>query len=689
MPQPYAEILTTPARATDAAGAAYANATWTFTESDTTSPLPVYAAPDLASALPNPLVADAGGKFPPAWFDPAKSYRGICKDASGTIVLHDIDPINPALWATLGAGSGADRVGFLQTGTGAATRTVAAKLANAPIDVEDFGAIGTVDDTAVFQAAYDAAAAAGRPLRLPVGWFAVSGLVFHSLITVRGAGTNSTWFYPTADGQSVVTVNNTGAADSDRSAKWSIGDFAIDLSANSNCIGLSTQRLTRTVFERIRVIGDESPSFTGNNTAWRSVGDQYCSAREIGLERCSRGLVLTNHVTAGGGNNNHFDSLMVNACQVNVMLFRSSPYPFGYNQFTNMSLQASGHCSLYLSEVSNCTFTQFTPEGDFATQATRVIEGQTVKRGLIHADNLTNARFDGYSHVSNNALMRITANNKSALVFVNSDGAAINTEVDASSSISWEGRWGNGSTFRNTRISVSAMNQSRSLQAWYPASSQIDPAFPNEGALPVSVPVHQLFSATSRLVSDPQTAFARELTYLAQAGTFNTNAALIRVAATEFNPNDTMWAALLIKADRDTQIGFMFAQSSVSGTIDLKANQWTRLIVSNHNVSGQTRFGSISLWPVAADQPVLRVAQPIGLRNPTAQQTRLMSEEHRFNPNDPAGHVLRMAAAPTTGSWTQGTVILHSAPAAGGVPGWVCTAAGTPGTWKAMAALAA
>jgi hypothetical protein len=51
-------------------------------------------------------------------------------------------------------------------------------------------------------------------------------------------------------------------------------------------------------------------------------------------------------------------------------------------------------------------------------------------------------------------------------------------------------------------------------------------------------------------------------------------------------------------------------------------------------------------------------------------------------------------AAPTTGSYKQGDVIRHSAPSeagAGGskyvVIGFVCTASGTPGTWKEMRVL--
>ena len=50
--------------------------------------------------------------------------------------------------------------------------------------------------------------------------------------------------------------------------------------------------------------------------------------------------------------------------------------------------------------------------------------------------------------------------------------------------------------------------------------------------------------------------------------------------------------------------------------------------------------------------------------------------------------------APTTGAWQQGDQIRNSAPAeAGGagskyvIVGWICTAAGTPGTWKEMRCL--
>jgi hypothetical protein len=47
------------------------------------------------------------------------------------------------------------------------------------------------------------------------------------------------------------------------------------------------------------------------------------------------------------------------------------------------------------------------------------------------------------------------------------------------------------------------------------------------------------------------------------------------------------------------------------------------------------------------------------------------------------------SAEPVSGTWEQADVVKNRTPAAGGIPGWVCTTAGTPGTWKAMANLAA
>lgn len=51
----------------------------------------------------------------------------------------------------------------------------------------------------------------------------------------------------------------------------------------------------------------------------------------------------------------------------------------------------------------------------------------------------------------------------------------------------------------------------------------------------------------------------------------------------------------------------------------------------------------------------------------------------------PAGNQISFAAAaPTVGTYKIGDVVINTTPTAGGAALWVCTTAGTPGTWKAV-----
>ena len=53
-----------------------------------------------------------------------------------------------------------------------------------------------------------------------------------------------------------------------------------------------------------------------------------------------------------------------------------------------------------------------------------------------------------------------------------------------------------------------------------------------------------------------------------------------------------------------------------------------------------------------------------------------------INPDLSAGRsTLFLAAAPTAGAWRAGDIVKNAAPSVGNPKGWVCTVAGTPGTW--------
>lgn len=44
-------------------------------------------------------------------------------------------------------------------------------------------------------------------------------------------------------------------------------------------------------------------------------------------------------------------------------------------------------------------------------------------------------------------------------------------------------------------------------------------------------------------------------------------------------------------------------------------------------------------------------------------------------------------AAPASGAWAPGDIVWNASPAAGGFAGWICTAGGSPGTWKTFGAI--
>jgi len=117
-----AELFTDASRALDGNASPYAGAKWYFYTTGTLTPQNVYADADLNTSLGAVVTADDGGKFVPIYFDASLKYRGICQNSTGSVTLHDIDPINPAVFAELQSATGASNVGYRLT-AGANLRT--------------------------------------------------------------------------------------------------------------------------------------------------------------------------------------------------------------------------------------------------------------------------------------------------------------------------------------------------------------------------------------------------------------------------------------------------------------------------------------------------------------------------------------------------------------------------------------
>lgn len=113
-----AEILADASRALDANANPLSGAKWYFYATGTTTPQAVYTTAALTTTHSNPVVADAGGKFAPIYFDASLQYRGVLKSADGATTINDIDPINASLMSQLSStssGKGLSLVGLDQT----------------------------------------------------------------------------------------------------------------------------------------------------------------------------------------------------------------------------------------------------------------------------------------------------------------------------------------------------------------------------------------------------------------------------------------------------------------------------------------------------------------------------------------------------------------------------------------------
>lgn len=183
----------------------------------TTTPVTVYTTSALSTAQANPVVANSSGQFPDVWIEAGTAaspslYTVSITGPNGESIANPsvFDDYSPSLnyasdvtsyWRALlltasqsafltALGNIASSfINVVQSGTGAATRTLQAWFREREVSVKDFGALGdgTTNDTAAVQAAY---AAGHYHLYFPPGTYRLGqvGLLGAGGMKIRGAG---------------------------------------------------------------------------------------------------------------------------------------------------------------------------------------------------------------------------------------------------------------------------------------------------------------------------------------------------------------------------------------------------------------------------------------------------------------------------------------------------------------------
>lgn len=121
--------------------------------------------------------------------------------------------------------------------------------------------------------------------------------------------------------------------------------------------------------------------------------------------------------------------------------------------------------------------------------------------------------------------------------------------------------------------------------------------------------------------------------------------------------------------------------------------KWQRIVIairatSTANIYAQLRANGTT--GVYAFGPQLEEWLPTSGRfGPSGYVRSSTGISYQMNPTPMQKNQIWGTATPTVGTYTQGDIIWNLDAAAAGPPGWVCTVSGSPGTWKAMANLAA
>ena len=95
--------------------------------------------------------------------------------------------------------------------------------------------------------------------------------------------------------------------------------------------------------------------------------------------------------------------------------------------------------------------------------------------------------------------------------------------------------------------------------------------------------------------------------------------------------------------------------------------------------------GTTTLRLYNRSSPNVSSKTTVAVRFPSGAEQIIAAEPE--NGSDP-GRITWGTTAPSAGTWAVGDVCFNKTPASLGTPGWVCTTAGTPGTWSTMASLA-
>lgn len=542
--------------------------------------------------------------------------------------------------------SGSANVGFLQSGAGAVARSVQAKLRDT-VSVKDFGATGdgTTDDTAAIQQA--ATAAAGGALYFPAGTYIGADISLPGGMLIFGPGVLKTRAQASLEFKPYFRLTAADVAfdgltfDGNKAAQ-----FADSPSDSWNTGANNTGKANRSA-----IYGDNSGTgYTIKNVSVRGCKfvDQWSAS--VALRNVS-GVILDGNTFEDC----YFECGLIYASGAT----RNTGAVISNNRCVNIG---SGHASV---NANAFVLTNF----DGAVVANNFVA--TVERNFLKMENCTRVS------VSGNVLDTNTAPGFNCLQ--GQSGAQHISVV--------------GNVFRNVQKGI--YFQTGTISDIVISNNVIEGGVAESG---VADGIAVVDASGVVISGNTINGVKRHGIYVANTSSLAIRGNRITPAATF---TGTQACGILISATSsqseisigENMIDAGFLSGSSAGPLAVETSATiTRLSITgnivNTRTNAQSDRGIRVMVGVYVDAIVSGNVTP-GIIECASTVTLLNNVCGRAIPSSSGSRTLAPgSAAPTSGQHYVGEIQYHSAPAAGGNIGWVCTSGGTPGTWKTFGAIA-
>lgn len=614
----------------------------------TTTPLTTYTSRTGLTANTNPIVLDAYGRTPEqVWSTEGLLYKYVVA-LSNDVVVRTWDNIGGSvvasdLAASLAASSGSSLVGFLSAGTGAVATTVQTKLRES-VSVKDFGAVGDgiTDDSVAIQLA--ATAATGKTLYFPSGTYIGTNISLPANIFVTGNATLKLKVQASLTFQPFFRLTGANVKfdvlifDGNKALQPANG-FSDSWDTGANGTGKSNRSM---------IYGDNyNTGYSISNILVTTCEFRNVYGASIALRDVSNVLV----------DGNYFYDSNFEGCFFYQQVGGNQDARIVNNKFYNLS---SGDATVNANCIVCSGYNEVIIANNWAN---------TFERNLVKLEGCNNAIVDA-NQISNNTL-----NNFNCLQV-----AAGGTNIVISNNVIKNVKYGiliETGTIENINISNNIFDTVGSASSVRDAIAVISATNVNVTGNVIKNSYRygvQVTNCVNVVLSENAVSNATNANY--ESYKIGSCTGSIIFLGNTSNGKQSSNDGILNISGSSTISALSIIGNTLNGTsaANNRGIFGSGSTVTGGNISNNVTTGTIELNFVAGS--IVNVF--------SNNCTRVAA---------PAGAFARMigfgSSAPISGTHYVGDVLLHSAPAASGNIGFVCTTGGTPGTWKTFGAISA